>query len=81
MYFTREWPKCDQKKSHLELPCWRGHLPLSALRECEHPQVVRLAGGEVVDGGLQLVADVDHGVVGLGYVPVGLPVPDLEPYQ
>ncbi len=61
------------------MPRWRGHFALATLRESEDTKEVGLAGGEVVDGSLQPVADVDDRVVGDGDVLVRLPDPDLVP--
>jgi len=62
--------------AHLELPGRGGHLPLAALGEGQHAEEVGLARRQVGQHGLQLVADVDDGVVGLRDVHVGLPDAD-----
>ena len=53
------------------------HLALAALWEGEHAKKIGLARGQVGDSGLQLVADVDDGVVGQRDVLVRLP--DADP--
>ena len=63
--------------THLKLPSRAGHFALAALGKGQDAKEIDLAWRQVVDDGLEPVAQVDDGVVGHADVLVRLPDADF----